>query len=262
MPRSTAALLLLACAAASPAAVFDVRAFGADATGAAPSTRAIRAALAAMRAAGGGTLYFPPGIYHSAPFNLTSNSVLLLDDATLFAVKMESGAFKVIPPLPSYGEGRDKLPNDLAGRFEPFIGVYYASDVEITTNSSGVIDGAGFQWWAAKDAGTLQNTPPHLIEVGWSSRVTVGAPAGAPLDALTLESSPFWNVRPDWARAARAAAPRPLQPKTRNLHRNRCICTIATTPGCTTCLFSRTLTLCVPDPRSRRRAHTGPARNT
>ena len=189
---AAAALLLGAPASSFP--VVDVRAFGADATGAAPSTRAIHAALAAIEAEGGGTLYFPPGTYHSAPFNLTSNSVLLLDDATLFAAKMDSGEFKVIPPLPSYGEGRDKLPNDLNGRFEPFIGAFFVSNVTITTNSSGTIDGSGFEWWAAKDAGTLRNTPPHLFEAAWSAGVTIGAPVGAPLNALTLESSPFWNL--------------------------------------------------------------------
>ena len=97
--------LLLAGAAAASADVHNVRAFGADGTGATPSTRAIHAALAVIAREGQGSLYFPPGIYHSAPFNLTSNTVLLLDDATLFAAKMQEDVFKVIPPLPSYGEG-------------------------------------------------------------------------------------------------------------------------------------------------------------
>jgi hypothetical protein len=37
--------------------------------------------------------------------------------------------FVLVPPLPSYGEGRDKLPNDHNGRFQPFIGIYYAANV-------------------------------------------------------------------------------------------------------------------------------------
>jgi len=192
--RLAAALALALGAAAAPLPHLSVLSFGADPTGAAPSTRAIRAAVAALARAGGGVLSFPPGRYKSGPFNLTSNSVLLLDDATLFAEPMSAGAFGLLPPLPSYGEGRDKLPGDLAGRFEPFIGAYFVDNVTITTNSSGVIDGSGLEWWAAKDAGTLRNTPPHLFECAWSSRVSIGAPAGAPLNALTLESSPFWNL--------------------------------------------------------------------
>lgn len=97
-------------------------------------------------------------------------------------------------PLRLLPQGRDKLPNDLAGRFEPFIGAYYARNITITTNSSGIINGGGLAWWAAKAAGQLNNTPPHLFEAGWSSYVTIGAPLGSPLNALILESSPFWNI--------------------------------------------------------------------
>ena len=194
-------LFLLASAAAFASAAAPAFAhtthnavhYGADGTGRAPSTQAIAAALSAIAAAGGGTLYFPPGHYTSAPFNLTSNTVLLLDFATLAAPASMSN-FSLVPALPSYGEGRDKLPNDLHGRFQPFIGIYYASNVIITTNSSGTLHGRGETWWAAKGAGTLNNTPPHLIEAGWSSGVRVGAPQGSPLNALLLIDSPFWNI--------------------------------------------------------------------
>jgi polygalacturonase len=188
-----ATLLATACAVGA-GLTLDVRAYGADSTGRAPSTLALRAAFAAVNAAGGGTVYIPPGTYRSGPFNLSSNSVLLLDDATLIAEHIDSGNWSLIAALPSYGEGRDKLPNDLNGRFEPFIGAFFVSNVTITTNSSGLIDGSGDAWWVAKAAGTLRNTPPHLFEAAWSSGVNVGAPAGAPLNALVLESSPFWTV--------------------------------------------------------------------
>lgn len=168
--------------------------YGADPTGAKSSTAAVHAALAALKSTSGGLLYFPPGRFTLGPFNLSSNTILLLDDSVLVASSMLSGDFKLVPPLPSYGEGRDKLPNDLNGRFEPFIGAYYVDNVTVSTNSSGVIDGNGLAWWAAKDAGLLLNTPPHLFEAGWSSGVTIGAPPGSPLNALTLESSGFWNI--------------------------------------------------------------------
>lgn len=150
-------------------------------------------ALLALAAAGGGTLYFPPGDHAVAPFNLTSNTIMLLDFATLHGPN-KIGAYAIVPPLPSYGMGRDKLPNDLNGRFQPLIGIYHATNVTITTNSSGLIDGSGETFWGPKRGGSLNNTPPHLIEVGWSSHVAIGAPPGAPLHALTLEDSPFWNI--------------------------------------------------------------------
>ena len=188
-----AQLLALCAAARAAGSVHSVLAYGADATGAAPATPAIRRALAAIAAAGGGTLYFPPGHYTSAPLNLTSNTVLLLDFATLRASARQAD-FALVAPLPSYGEGRDKLPNDLAGRFQPFIGIYNASNVTITTNSTGILHGSGEVWWAAKAAGALNNTPPHLIEAGWSTGLAFGAPPGSPQNALVFQSSPFWNL--------------------------------------------------------------------
>jgi polygalacturonase len=153
----------------------------------------VQNALLALAEASGGILYFPPGDHAVNPFNLTSNTIMLLDFATLRA-PTTMGAFALVPPLPSYGMGRDKLPNDLNGRYQPLIGIYHATNVTITTNSSGLIDGSGETFWGPKREGSLNNTPPHLIEVGWSSHVTIGAPPGSPLHALTLEDSPFWNI--------------------------------------------------------------------
>jgi polygalacturonase len=187
------ALLVLLAARLAAGAVHSVLDFGADPTAAAPSTAAIHSALAAIRSAGGGTLYFPPGHYTSGPFNLSSNTVLLLDFATLRATP-SLAAFKLVPALPSYGEGRDKLPNDLAGRSQPFVGIYNASNVSVTTNSSGTLHGSGETWWGPKAQGLLLNTPPHLIEAAWSTDLAFGAAPGAPLNALTFINSPFWNL--------------------------------------------------------------------
>ena len=90
---------------------------------------------------------------------------MLLDFAYLEAEAPST--FILVPPLPSYGEGRDKLPNDHNGRFQPFIGVYYAANVTITTNSSGQINGMGPPWWLAKASGIslspllAQGAPTH-----------------------------------------------------------------------------------------------------
>lgn len=173
--------LLLSCAVAG-AFVADVHTLG-----------GVPAALSAIEANGGGTLYFPPGTHRVAPFNLTSNTIMLLDDATLIAPTSMS-AYRIVAPLPSYGSGRDKLPNDFMGRFGPFIGVYNATNVSITTNSSGIIDGSGPTFWIPKNSGALNNTPPHLFEAAWSSAIDIGAPPGFPTNALILQDSPFWNI--------------------------------------------------------------------
>ena len=172
--------------------VANVLIYGADKSGRKLSTNALNLALAYLQQQGGGSLYFPAGTYVSGPFNLTSNIELLLDDATLVAGPPST--FQLIPPLPSYGMGRDKLKNDLNGRFEPFIGCYNSTNVSITTNSSGIIDGNGMPWYAAKESNLLNNTPPHLFESGWSRDIKIGAPVGSPVNALTFVSSPFWNM--------------------------------------------------------------------
>lgn len=178
------AILLLLSALA-----FSARGFTADVV----ALGGVENALAALAAAGGGVLYFRPGSHDVSPFNLSSNTVMLLDFATLRA-PTSMRAYQLVPPLPSYGMGRDKLSNDLNGRYQPLIGVYFAENVTITTNSSGIIDGSGETFWGPKREGSLNNTPPHLIEVGWSRGVAIGAPRGAPLNAMTLVDSPFWNI--------------------------------------------------------------------
>ena len=66
--------------------VFDVRAFGAKGDSTSLDTDAINRAIAAAAAAGGGTVYFGPGIYSSFSIHLKSHVTLYLErGATIFA---------------------------------------------------------------------------------------------------------------------------------------------------------------------------------
>ncbi len=75
--------LILFLPASSPAApvipVYDVKAHGAKADGTTLDTAAINAAIDAVAAAGGGTVYFPPGTYLSGSIRLKSNLTLYLE---------------------------------------------------------------------------------------------------------------------------------------------------------------------------------------
>jgi polygalacturonase len=53
--------------------VFDVTAYGAKRDGSAPATEAFARAIAAAKAAGGGTVYVPAGHYQSGPIELVSH---------------------------------------------------------------------------------------------------------------------------------------------------------------------------------------------
>lgn len=172
--------------------VANVVKYGALGDGKTLDTAAIQAAVADISSHGGGTLYFPPGKWLSAPFNLTSNLALVLDSAYLLA-STNMSLWPLIAPLPSYGQGRDHT-STIWERYGAFIGAYNVSNITITTNSTGVIHGQGYPWWLAHEAGTLCCTPGHLIEVAWSSNINIGAPVGYPSQALTLWNSPFWHV--------------------------------------------------------------------
>ncbi len=60
-------------------AAFNVLDYGAHNDGSAPATEAIRSAIQAAKAAGGGTVYFPAGNYVTGPIELVSNLVLDID---------------------------------------------------------------------------------------------------------------------------------------------------------------------------------------
>lgn len=74
-------MLSVTHAAPSPAAipVYDVRTYGAKGDGSTLDTAAINAAISAAGEAGGGTVYFSPGVYLSASIRLKSNITLYLE---------------------------------------------------------------------------------------------------------------------------------------------------------------------------------------
>jgi polygalacturonase len=71
--------LLIGANAWSAATVFNVLDYGAHNDGSAPATEAIRSAIQAAKAAGGGTVYVPAGNYVTGPIELVSNLVLHID---------------------------------------------------------------------------------------------------------------------------------------------------------------------------------------
>src|ERR1039457_4382789 len=74
-----ALFLLTGVYAWSAGTVFNVLDYGAHNDGSAPATQAIRSAIQAAKAAGGGTVYFPAGNYVTGPIELVSNLVLHID---------------------------------------------------------------------------------------------------------------------------------------------------------------------------------------
>jgi polygalacturonase len=75
----TIAFVLLLRTNVHAAGPFNILDYGAHNDGSAPATEAIRSAIQAAKAAGGGTVYIPAGQYVSGPIELVSNLVLNID---------------------------------------------------------------------------------------------------------------------------------------------------------------------------------------
>ena len=72
-------MLLLTVHAWGAGPFFNILDYGAAKDGSTPATEAIRAAIQAAKAAGGGTVYIPAGSYVTGPIELVSNLVLHID---------------------------------------------------------------------------------------------------------------------------------------------------------------------------------------
>jgi polygalacturonase len=166
--------------------VFDLSEFGAVGDGKTVNTEAFEEAVAAVKAVeddGGGKIVVGPGLWLTAPFNVTSHMTLFLcQHASIVGVQAES-LWPVISALPSYGRGRE-LPGP---RYGSLIHGRYLEDFVIT-GENGSIDGQGAWWWRQHKLNKLKYTRGHLIELLWSSNIEISN--------VTLRNSPFWTVHP------------------------------------------------------------------
>ena len=198
-------------------AVFNLLEFGAKPDNCTLNTAAFNAAVAAVAAAGGGTLEVPSGVFRTAPFNLTSHMTLLMQPGAVIrapsAEQLGGGPafplWPILPALPSYGTGRDHAGEP---RRTSLLHGANLTDVVLTSadpKNVGVIDGVGEPWWACHCATHSVNPlgdcrikydPPcqraetetftrgHLIELMYSSEIEISH--------LHLRDAPFWTVHP------------------------------------------------------------------
>ena len=130
-------------AAAVPAArkpgpaMYDVRGYGAVPDGKTKATEAVRKAIAAASAAGGGTIVFSGGTYLTGPIHLKSNITLFIDNGTV--LQFTSNFDDYLPMVRSRWEGTEVV------NFSPLI---YGDKVEnVAITGRGLIDGGGEPWW-------------------------------------------------------------------------------------------------------------------
>lgn len=155
-------------------------------------------AVAAVKEAGGGTLFIPDGVFITAPFNMTSHMTLYLSGkATVrgptekqLGPSPEFPIWPIIDPMPSYGQGRDHV----GPRRTSLIHGENLTDVVVTASEVawGTIDGFGEPFWAAHKAKTEKVTRGHLIEFMHCD--------GIEISNLFLRNSPFWTVHPVYSK--------------------------------------------------------------
>src|SRR3954452_10334683 len=118
---------------------YDVRSYGAVADGKTKATAAVKKAIDAAAAAGGGTIVFTAGTYLTGPIHLKSNITLLVDAGAV--LKFSSDFDDYLPMVRSRWEGTEVT------NFSPLI---YGDKVEnVAITGRGLIDGGGEPWWRA-----------------------------------------------------------------------------------------------------------------
>lgn len=178
-------LSLLAQPPSAPQNVFDVRQFGASGKRADNATAAIRAAVDACFAAGGGIVYVPPGQY-------TTGTIELKDNVNLH---LEAGATLLL--------SQDRA--DFGGRRTM---IYSDGAKNIAVTGRGTLDGlAQYEWIAPRGADpeiAEQTEIARLAGIEMKRYYRTGMQTymfilnnstDVRLENITIINSPLWNVR-------------------------------------------------------------------
>ncbi|KAL6320600.1 hypothetical protein AAG906_008600 [Vitis piasezkii] len=144
--------------------------FGGIGDGKTSNTKAFKTAIDHLKqfaTDGGAELIVPPGKWLTGSFNLTSHFTLYIHKDAVILGSQEESDYPHIPPLPSYGKGRDG-----GGRFSSLIFGTNLTDVVIT-GGNGTINGQGRVWWDKFKQKKLVDTRPYLIEIMFSDQVQI-----------------------------------------------------------------------------------------
>jgi polygalacturonase len=155
----------------------SAKAYGAVGDGAALDGPAIQRAIDAAGAAGGGSVFLPPGGYVSGSLFLRDGVSLRLERG---AVLLGSRDPRDYPLLESRWEGRTCLTH------APLLGASGARGVGVS--GEGAIDGRGEEWWRLFLEGSLASPRPRLLCFDRCEGVT--------LEGFEARNSPSWTIHP------------------------------------------------------------------
>jgi polygalacturonase len=183
-----------------PAAVFDIRDFGAVADGKTKNTDAIRQAIEKAAASGGGSVLVPPGRWLTGPIKLKSNiNLYVATDAELL---FSQDFTDYLPPVFTRWEGTEML------GYSPLI---YAKDCEnVAITGGGKLNGQGEAWFPWKKSRVAAEQLYDLAAAGVPPEKRVFATEGTLrpsfiqtvscknvlIEGVTITSGPFWTIHP------------------------------------------------------------------
>jgi polygalacturonase len=162
--------------------VFNVRDYGANGDGQSLDTVAIQKALDDCDKAGGGTVWFPAGIYLSRPITLRGRKLTLeIDTGARLQATTNYADFMKAPGVWFTGQSNDD--------FIPFI--LGTNSTEVTITGGGTIDGNGAVWWGEAEK-ARQRVPgyplprPNLVRFVDCKQLCV--------ENIRLQNSPRGNL--------------------------------------------------------------------
>src|SRR5205807_1445825 len=122
-----------------PARDFKITDYGATAGGTSDCTEAIRKAIEACHAAGGGRVVVPPGLFLTGAIHLQSNVNLFISEGA--TLKFSSEPAKYLPVVYTRFEGTECM------NYSPLIYAFEQENIAVT--GKGVLDGSASveNWW-------------------------------------------------------------------------------------------------------------------
>ncbi|HXI84633.1 MAG TPA: glycosyl hydrolase family 28 protein [Verrucomicrobiae bacterium] len=176
--------LLASCATEkSSRAVFDITAYGAVDNPQVSSADAFRQAIAACRAAGGGTVRVPAGKFLTGPIEMVDNMTLQVDSNAVVLFETDRTKY---PDITSRWEGlTENGPHPL---------IFANGLHHIAITGPGTFDGQGATWWANMDMAEHGNARPDRPIRRRPMLLQIKDCTDVRIDGPSFINSPFWAV--------------------------------------------------------------------
>jgi len=198
---------------------YNMQDLGADTSGKVKCTELINSTIEKANSEGGGTLYFPAGVYLTAAIKMKSNITLQIESGA--TIKFSDVFEDYLPFMKVRWEGV------VMNTFAPLINAQGAENLTIT--GRGTLDGQGFKWWdydlpliyEARSTGKITEDKITPLQRQWEAankdlvvedyfKPTLERRFFRPpfiqfyecknilIEGVTIVNSPFWTVNPEF----------------------------------------------------------------